>query len=135
MRHYHILDQASIEGELMTLTSGNTGMEYTRVTMKREGNHLAIATSLGALELAFRLNYEELQRKTRVLKPIPGLATTRQVGGVQAYISLGMTEAGGWVLRPTLVSDATGHLTLNLCTTAEVFQQVRAWLKLDEENA
>ena len=131
MHHYHILDAVSIEGDILTLADQAPTPQQTRITMQREGAYLLIAASVGALELAFRLSYDEIQRKTQALKPVPGLATTRQVGGVQAFISLGMTEDGGWVLRPTLVSDATGHLNLNLRTTPELFDQVRKWLDID----
>jgi hypothetical protein len=66
------------------------------------------------------------------LTPIDGLSTTRQVGTGQAYLAMGLSPDNNLLLRPTIVADATGHLSLNLEITQKVRQTLYDWLKVAE---
>jgi hypothetical protein len=93
-----------------------------------------MSASFGPLEIALRLQYGEFVRRLKNLYPVPGLATTRQVGTGNAYVALGLTKDNRLVLRPTIVADASGHVTFNLLATTEVYQALRKWLDVDADE-
>ena len=129
MRHYQSLDTFKLEGNTVYLTSSGDDPVEAMAVMMREGERVAISISIGPLELGLRPRYEELQRAVASLKPVPGLSTTRHVGSEVAYMDLGLTEDRRLVMRPSLVSDASGHLSINLLVTPEAFEKLAAWLK------
>lgn len=129
MRHYQSLDTFKLEGSTVYLTSSGDKNVEAMVVMAREGDRMVLSISIGPLELALRPRFEELQRAITALKPVPGLSTTRHVGSESAYIDLGLTEDQQLVLRPSLVTDATGHLSINLLVNKEAFEKLANWLK------
>ena len=62
------------------------------------------------------------------LRPVAGLNTTRQIGTGQAYLSLGLNDAGVLLVRPTIVADATGHVSFNLRLSSDARAQLYEWL-------
>lgn len=133
MRTFQTLDQASADEDTGVLSLSASGDEwmYPKVSMRREGSYVAISASYGPIEMALRLRYEELTRVLGRLRPVKGLQTTRQIGTGQAYIGMGLQEDGQLVLRPTIVADATGHMTFNLVLTTTVRQTLFDWLPVD----
>jgi hypothetical protein len=127
MRDYQSLNKFETRGEIIYLSS-DAPDAHASLALTREGDRVAIAASIGALELALRLHYDELKRHLNALTPVSGLTTTRQIGNVAAYISAGIMDDGKLVLRPTLVSDATGHITINLLAEQPVAEKLLAWL-------
>ncbi|NJL95878.1 MAG: hypothetical protein HC915_20175 [Anaerolineae bacterium] len=127
MRIYRTLDEFSVAGHIAQLRSSESGA-LAVLALAREGERLNISVSIGALELALRLRYDEMVRQLELLTPQPGFVTTRHIGSGQAYMEVGMTQEQGLILRPTLASDATGHLTANLVTTRAVFEALQTWL-------
>ena len=78
------------------------------------------------------MRYDDLVRQMTGLTPSPSMATTRQVGSGQAFMGLGLTQDGRLIMRPSLVSDATGHVTINLAASGEVYQKVTEWLNSEK---
>jgi len=103
------------------------------VALKQEGGYIVISVSHGPIEIALRPRLQELTRVLARLKPVEGLQTTRQVGTGEAYLSLGLSVDGTLLLRPTIVADATGHLTFNLAMTDEVRAKLYEWLAVTPE--
>ena len=134
MRNYQILDVASIEPDnVLLLTNAEDNPERPHLFISREGAFVSLSASFGPLEIALRLNYEQLKRRLEQLHPVPGLATTRQVGTTQSYLSFGLTHDERLVMRPTLASDASGHLTFNLVATSEIRQKLFNWLEIEDK--
>lgn len=128
MRTYQSLDAVQQNGEVLQLNSTDPEMTHATMALAREGQRVVISVNIGPLELALRLRFDDLQRQVASLKPVAGLATTRQVGSGQAYIGLGLTEDNRLVMRPTLVGDATGKITFNLIAAKAVFDELCEWL-------
>jgi len=129
MRNFQPLDHVIVDSETETLQLEHTDSDNDPLlVMHREGLYVAISASFGPLELALRPRYEDLVRTLERLQAIEGLQTTRQVGTAQAYMSIGLSTTGELVLRPTIVADATGHMTLNLRLTAPAREAVFKWL-------
>ena len=106
--------------------------DYPSLAVSREGDYVPISASYGPLELALRLRYEELSRTIGRLQPVEGLqTTTRQVGSTSAYLALGLHKDGTLILRPTLVSDAYGHLTMNLQLPNDTRDEFLSWLEIE----
>jgi len=82
------------------------------------------------LEIALRPRYEDLTRTLSRLTAVEGLHTTREVGTGQSYLAIGLTPDDALLLRPTIVSDATGHFSINLKVTKEARTQLWEWLKV-----
>lgn len=131
MRNFQALDQATADAEtgilLLSSSYESDGMER-RLSMRREGSYVVISASYGPMEIAMRLRYDELTRILSRLHPVDGLQTTRQVGTGQAYIALGLQTDGKLILRPTIVADATGHITLNFILKDDARQRLFEWL-------
>lgn len=127
MRTFQALDQVDVDTEAGVIHLYDTG-ENAHVALRREGDYMAISASHGPVEIALRPRYAELERALKALQPVEGLQTTRQVGMGQSYLSLGLRSDGALNLRPTLVADAYGYLSLNLELTSEARQKLYEWL-------
>ena len=134
MRNFQTLDTYAVESDLgiLYLSSSAETIGTPKVSMRREGGYMSISVSYGPLEIALRPRFVDLARTLHRLRPVQGLQTTRQVGSAQAYIALGLREDGSLVMRPTLVSDATGLMVYNLLLTDPVREALYAWLPVDE---
>jgi len=82
------------------------------------------------LEIALRPRYEDLVRTLSRLTAVDGLHTTRQVGTGQAYLAMGLTKDDNLLLRPTIVADATGHMSLNIEIAQSAREVLYDWLKV-----
>ena len=51
------------------------------------------------------------------------------VAGVSTVV--GLASDGSLIVRPTIVADATGHLSFNLTLTGEVRLKLYEWLSID----
>lgn len=134
MRNFQSLDQFEFDasaGILKMTAQGNPG---ARLSLKLEGGYVAIAASFGPLEIALRPRLQELARVLARLRPVEGLQTTRQVGTGQAYLALGLTSDGTLLLRPTIVADATGHLSLNVAINDALRKKLFEWLPVLPET-
>jgi hypothetical protein len=133
MRQFQELDKFTVNSEtgIITLTVSRETDTQPMVSMRREGDYITIAASYGLLEIALRPRYHELTRVLSRLQPVEGLQTTRQVGTGQAYLALGVKPDGTLLMRPTLVADATGHMTFNLTLTDEVRKALFAWMPIE----
>jgi len=134
MRNFQTLDTYVVESELGILYLSNSveTVGTPKVSMRREGGYMSISVSYGPLEIALRPRFVDLSRTLARLRPVQGLQTTRQVGSAQAYIALGLREDGTLVMRPTLVSDATGLMVYNLLLTDPVREALYVWLPVEE---
>lgn len=136
MRNYQILDTAHVDSNgTLQLTNSEENPEKPCLSMSREGAFISLSASFGPLEVALRLRYEDLAWRLEQLQPVPGLAITRQIGTVNSYFAVGLTEDRRIVMRPTLVTDAHGHLSFNLVGTAEVYKAILKWLSSTPENS
>lgn len=139
MRNFQMLDRAAVDAEtgIIYLSASSEMSAQPRIAMRREGSYVSISASYGPLEFALRPRFAELERTLSRLRPVQGLQTTRQVGTGQAYLSLGLQQEGSLVIRPTIVADATGHVSFNLILTDAVRRAVFEWLPVgaDEGNA
>lgn len=132
MRSYQILNVVEVEPDnVLQLSNNEDNPDKPMLSMSREGVFLTLSASFGPLEIALRLRHEDMKRRLESLHPVPGLATTLQIGTGNAYIAVGLTTDDRLVMRPTIVADATGRLTFNLVTTASVYHRIRDWLELD----
>ncbi len=135
MRDFYELNTVTLNEESGVISLGASGGGVSpRLSLRREGGYVSISISYGPLEMALRPRYPELTRVLGRLRPISGLQTTRQVGTGQAYLALGLREDNMLVVRPTIVADATGHLTYNLLLTDSVRQALYTWLQVEIET-
>jgi hypothetical protein len=132
MRNFQILDGSKInkESDSLELFFTNADTEQPRLALRREGIYVTISASYGPLEIALRPRYEDLVRTLSRLTAVEGLHTTRQVGTGQAYLAMGLTQDDNLLLRPTIVADATGHLSLNIEIAQGARQVLYDWLKV-----
>jgi hypothetical protein len=136
MRNFQTLDQFENDeatGILYISTQDENSMQ-PRVSMRREGSYVAISASYGPLEVAMRLRLQELARGLSRLRPVQGLQTTRNIGTGQAYISVGLQEDQGLVMRPTIIGDATGHICLNLMLANNIREVLYKWLPVTDTS-
>lgn len=131
MRHFQVLDHISIDPDSGVMTLRAENGERAQLAMRREGAYVAISASYGPLEIALRPRYEDLTRLLARLQPVEGLQTTRQVGTSQAYLAIGLRADGALVLRPTIVADATGYMTLNVALTPNIRRAFFEWLAVE----
>ncbi len=135
MRNYQVLDSAVVEKDnVLRLSTTDENPENPGLAMSREGAFLSLSASFGPLEIALRLQHADVARRLKDLHPVPGLATTRQIGTANSYIGLGLTSQNRLVMRPTIVGDASGRVTLNLVTSADVYQTILKWLDSDSDD-
>src|SRR5579859_2808639 len=132
MRTFQILDGSRIDkqSDSLELFFSNADTEQPRLALRREGIYVTISASYGPLEIALRPRYEDVVRTLSRLTPVDGLHTTRQVGTAQAYLAMGITTEDNLMLRPTIVADATGHMSLNIEVTQSVRKVLYDWLKV-----
>ncbi|NDJ86320.1 MAG: hypothetical protein GYB66_10570 [Chloroflexi bacterium] len=128
MRNYQVLDSASVQNHILRLRTAENNPEQPWLSMSREGAFLSLSTSFGPLEIALRLNYDNFTKRLQQLHPVPGLATTRQVGTANSYIALGLTDNQHLVMIPTIVTDASGRISFNLLATTPVYRAMLDWL-------
>ena len=132
MRNFQILDGSRIdkEADSLELFFSHADTEQPRLALHREGIYVTISASYGPLEIALRPRYEDLVRTLSRLTAVDGLHTTRQVGTGQAYLAMGLTADDTLMLRPTIVADATGHMSLNLEVSMAARKALYDWLKV-----
>ena len=132
MRNIQILDAFRIdkESDSLELFLQSADDDYPRLALRREGAYVTISASYGPLEIALRPRYEDLIRTLSRLTSVDGLLTTRQVGTGQAYLAMGLTPENNLLLRPTIVADATGHLSLNLEVARAARETLYRWLNV-----
>jgi len=106
--------------------------DYPSLMVSREGDNVPISVSYGPIEIALRLNYEDLSRILQRIQPVAGPMTTRQVGTNSAYIAFGLRNDGTLLMRPTLVSDARGILSFNLGLPNDARAQFYSWLSIPD---
>lgn len=134
MRNFQTLDTVKIDGGVIYMMDKNDlDEDPSMLVMQREGTYMAISASHGPFEIALRPRAEDFTRLFAHLHPVDGLQTTRQVGTAQAYIAVGLSADGGLLVRPTIVADATGHLSFNLILTPEVRKALFKWLAIAPE--
>jgi hypothetical protein len=131
MRNFLPLDHVEIDQDVDSIILDNLNSENEPVlALRREGIYVTISASYGPLEIALRPRYDELVRTLGRLQAVSGLSTTRQVGTAQAFLAMGLTTDGGLLLRPTIVADATGHLSINLSINEDARKRLFDWLKV-----
>jgi hypothetical protein len=137
MRTFQVLNRMTIDDAASITYLSVEDEDHTRplVSLRREGSHIAISASYGPLEVALRPRFDEFAQILAGLRPVEGLQTTRQVGSGQSYLAMGLQTNNDLVLRPTLVADATGHLSFNLVLTSDVRQALFDWLDIKAEEA
>lgn len=130
MRQFRTLSKIKTDTDkgVMYILGEKGTHDYPSLMVKREGEYVPVSVSYGPIELALRLRHEELSRTLLRLQPVDGLITTRQVGSTRAYLGLGFRNDQSLLLRPTVVSDAIGYLSFNLCLPSNVRQQLYTWI-------
>ncbi len=131
MRNFMQLDRYQIDSDtgVFRLFTQAEDANSPQLALKIEGEYIAISASYGALEVALRPNLGELRWALSHLVPFEGLQTTsRQIGSTQAFLAIGLHADGALILRPTILADATGHLTMNLRLSSEARIQLFQWL-------
>jgi len=136
MRKFVELDKATVDANtgIIYLETAHETEAQPMVFMRREGDYITIAASYGLLEIALRPRYHELTRVLSRLQPVEGLQTTRQVGTGQAFLALGLKPDGALLIRPTLVADATGHMSFNLSLNDAVRKLLYTWLPIEASS-
>jgi hypothetical protein len=136
MRNFQVLDHVSIDSETETIQLEHTDSPHDPIlVLQREGPYMNISASYGPLEIALRPRLEDFTRTITRLQAVEGLHITRQIGTTEAYIGAGLNTDGELLLRPTIVADATGHLSLNLRLTVEVTKAIQKWLQTASVSA
>jgi hypothetical protein len=105
-----------------------------RISMRREGEYIAISASHGPIEIALRLRLADLTRGLTHLQPVDGLQASRQVGSGDAFIGMGLQTDGTLLMRPTITADATGYLCFNLAITPAARAELYTWLAIDNRQ-
>jgi hypothetical protein len=134
MRNFQTLNQFENDQDtgILYISARDDNNMQPRISMRREGSYIAISASYGPLEIAMRLHIQEFARVLSRLRPVQGLQTTRNIGTGQAYISVGLQEDHGLVMRPTIIGDATGHICLNLILANNVREALHQWLPVPD---
>ncbi|MEO0563641.1 MAG: hypothetical protein AAF125_16160 [Chloroflexota bacterium] len=134
MRQFRTLFRVDEDADAGVLyISGEKGThDYPSLMVSREGSYVPISVSYGPIELALRLTYDDLAQALTRLQPVDGLQTTRQVGSANAYLAMGLRSDGVLLMRPTMVGDASGHMSVNLALPSEVRESLMRWLGIGE---
>jgi hypothetical protein len=132
MRNFQTLDSCRLDTASDSIEIYSSVQEHNqpRLALHREGIYVTISASYGPLEIALRPRYEDLVRTLSRLTAVEGLHTTREVGTGQSYLAIGLTSDESLLLRPTIVSDATGRFSINLKVTNDARKQLWDWLKV-----
>lgn len=130
MRNFQILDTVNIDSDtgIFHLSASTAAAPEMQLSLRREGDYVAISASYGPVEIALRPRCADLTRTLARLKPIEGLQSTRQLGTSQAYIAFGLKQNDELVVRPTIVADATGHIAFNLSVSSDARAKLYEWL-------
>ena len=130
MRQFQTLTASDHDTDsgIFSISTQTAGDFSPRLSLRREGDYIAISASYGAIEIALRPRYSEWIQAITHLQPVTGLQTTRQVGSGEAFIALGLQDDGSLILRPTLVVDAGGRLAFNFALSAKSYADLKAWL-------
>lgn len=134
MRQFRTLFHVDIDDAngIMNIFGEKGTHDYPSLMVKREGDYVPLSVNYGPMEVALRVRYADLERTLLRLQPVDGLITTRQVGSTSAYLALGLRSDGTLLLRPTVVADAIGHLSVNLSLPSNVREQLYQWLDVKE---
>jgi len=134
MRQFRTLFRVELDDDSGVLyIVGEKGThDYPALMVSREGAYVPISVSYGPIEVALRLHHDELVRTLQRMQPVDGLITTRQVGSSSAYLAMGLRSNGDLLLRPTLISDAVGHFSVNLSLPQEARLSFFDWLGVTE---
>jgi hypothetical protein len=129
MRNFQTLDHVVLDpdSDAIQLAQADSDNEPI-LALRREGIYVTLSASFGPLEIALRPRHEDLVRTLSRLQVVEGLHTTRQVGTAQAYLAMGLTPEGALLIRPTIVADATGHLSLNMEISPNIRKVLYDWL-------
>lgn len=135
MRFHRRLDQVLHDESTDTLlfTCSQEPGGSPSLWMGREGMYVSVSAIYGPLEIALRPRLRDLKTGLAQLRPTERLSVMRMVGTGQANIELGLSRDGELLFRPTLVTDATGHLAVNLVLTPEARQELFAWLEIAQD--
>lgn len=136
MRSYRRLDQVRHDesNDTLLFTCAQEGDSSPALWIGREGMYVSISATYGPLEIALRPRLRDLKTGLAQLRPTERLSVMRMVGTGQANIELGLSQEGELLFRPTLVSDATGHLAVNLVLTPDARQALFTWLGIAQET-
>ncbi|MDX2163223.1 MAG: hypothetical protein SF162_18035 [bacterium] len=137
MRNFTLLDQVVIDSQtgIIGLSASGHSDSAPSLALKIEGDYIAISASYGALEIALRPRLEELKWALAHMQPLDGLQTTsRQVGSTQSYLAFGLRSDGTLTLRPTILTDATGHITINLRLSNDARTTLYTWLNVTPKS-
>ena len=134
MRNYQILDSSSIDHDnVLLLSPTEDNPEKPTLSMSHEGIFISLSASFGPLEIALRVRQTNLRLRLEQLYPVPGLATTHQIGSANSFIAIGLTKDNRLVMRPTVVADAHGRVTFNLVTTPALYETIVDWVGTEVE--
>ncbi len=130
MRSFSTLDTVTLDEETGVMTVSGSEAGQPTLAVRREGGYIAISVAFGPLEIALRPRYQEFEHVLSRLRSVSGLQTTRQVGTGESHLGLGLRDDGALVMRPTLVADATGHISINLILSSDARTKLYAWLAI-----
>jgi hypothetical protein len=133
MRHFQLLNHVHHDEANAVLTLSAEHALSPMISLKIEGSYVAIAFVYGAFEIALRPRSQELTRVLARLRPIEGQQAPRQVGSGESYLSLGLSTDGQLLLRPTIVSDASGLFSLNFALHDTARTALYQWLSVTPE--
>jgi hypothetical protein len=130
MRNFQTLEDSILDTDsgILTFTTRDHNPMSARLNLRREGENIAISAGYGPIEIAMRLRFSELARTISHLQPVDGLGASRQVGSGSVSIALGMQKDGTLVIRPMLITDSSGHITLNYELTPSSAAALRQWM-------
>jgi len=136
MRFYRRLDQVqhNESDDTLLFTCSQEAGNSPALWVGREGMYISISAAYGPLEIALRPRLRDLKTGLAQLRPTERLTVMRMVGTGQANIELGLSQEGELLFRPTLVTDATGHLAINLVLTPQACQELFAWLGIAQDT-
>jgi hypothetical protein len=128
-RQYQLLESAiTQEDGTLALTSQNG---VVGGLFRHESDYVRLSFFSIALEITLRLHTTDLTRALSQLQMTGGLGSPREVGTGQSCLTVQkwLNEDRVLVaLRPTLITDATGALSLNFALSEEARRGVYAWL-------
>lgn len=133
MRHFQLLDTVTVDDSTGIIQLAGPDEHQSHIAMRQEGEYLTLSASYGPIEIALRLRHESLTWTLSHLQSVEGLQTSRQVGTGQAYLAVGLKPDKGLVLRPTIVGDASGHISFNLEVSPEACAALYKWLSIDPD--
>ncbi len=130
MRQYVTLSQVTHDSQNGTLIfdMDESSENAPRLALKTEGDYIAISASYGPMEIALRPRLDELKWTLSHIQAIDGLQTSRQIGSSQSYLALGLRKDGALIVRPTILTDATGYFTFNFQLASEMRAAFFEWL-------